>query len=549
MGLVNSIRIFTKRKFSKALARHRKNLVNHYSARAKQDRNMIFKFVSRSAKNSSSPSPADIPEDEWYAHYESEFSAPDPSIEQSYEAALDQFLSSHPDEDFIVSTRSVEDAICRLKWKGSSGIDEVSAIHLKHGGKLLVAHLSLLMQMIFSQGIVPASFCIGDLTPISKKGKSETQCTAFRPITVATSLCKLFELLFIQELEKVCYTPPHQFGFKRGTGCADALTVVANVLIDAESSGESLSLAGHDIRRAFDSLIHAAMLLKAGKRGLNLAVIRSLRNLYSRLRIRLKLPPDKGLTPIPRTRLVPVKKGARQGAVTSPDLFNNCVLDAQDQCPSSLILSSANLSLVCYADDILNLSRTLQRAIDIFEILEAEYLKVGLQFNSSKSEIVLFNWKTDFCVPTIALGSSSVQPVDHLIYLGLPIGSSIRHTRKLLLEQLKRRISASYASVVSCKLRFNRLLLASLYNAIALPHILYATPFWKLLTKTDQNIIRAMYFRFAKYLLRLPPWYRNSHVIENFKVADPDVAVARRIAKHNRKIHRNLHEWSHLLIQ
>ena len=103
-----------------------------------------------------------------------------------------------------MSTRSVEDAIQKLKWNCSSGIDQVSAIHLKYGGKFLTAHLSLLMQMIFSQGIVPSSFCIGDLTHISKKGKSEVPCISFRPITVATSLCKLLELLFIREPEKVC---------------------------------------------------------------------------------------------------------------------------------------------------------------------------------------------------------------------------------------------------------------------------------------------------------------------------------------------------------
>ena len=104
-------------------------------------------------------------------------------------------------------------------------------------------------------------------------------------------------------------------------------------------------MGGHDGRLALDSLIHAAMLLKAGKCGLNLAIIRSLRDLYSRLRKRLKLPPDKGKPPIPSRQLIPVKKGARQGAVTSPDLFNNYVLEAQDLCPPSLILSSVNLSL------------------------------------------------------------------------------------------------------------------------------------------------------------------------------------------------------------
>ena len=100
------------------------------------------------------------------------------------------------------------------------------------------------MQIIFTQSIVPSSFCIGDQTPISKKGISEVNCASFRPITVATSLCKLFKLLFIREHEKVFYNPLHQFGFERGTRCADALTAVANAQNDTQSCGASLFFWG-----------------------------------------------------------------------------------------------------------------------------------------------------------------------------------------------------------------------------------------------------------------------------------------------------------------
>jgi len=183
-------------------------------------------------------------------------------------------------------------------------------------------------------------------------------------------------------------------------------------------------------------------------------------------------------------------------------------------------------------DDFLDLSRTLQRVSDVFSILEAEYLKLGLDFNSSMSEIVLFNW---------------VQLVGYLAYLDLPLGSSIRHTRYLLVEDLTRCISASYASIMSCKFRFNLHLLASLFNAIDLPHILYISPFWKLLTITDQIKIRSIFFRFAKYLLHLPPWQSNSKIVLQFNIADPNIAVARVIAKHNKKVNVTAHEWYSVL--
>ena len=57
-------------------------------------------------------------------------------------------------------------------------------------------------------------------------------------------------------------------------------------------------------------------------------------------------------------------------------------------CPVGL-----NLSLVSYADDILNISRSIERIASIFEILTRGSADIGLDFNPEKSEIVFFNRK------------------------------------------------------------------------------------------------------------------------------------------------------------
>ena len=88
---------------------------------------------------------------------------------------------------------------------------------------------------------------------------------------------------------------------------------------------------------------------------------------------------------------VSVYKGTRQGAVTSPSLFNNNVLYAQSKCLSSCIEAATNVTLVCYADDVLNLSRSLQHIEEKFSILEGEYSQLELELNSKESEVLLFN--------------------------------------------------------------------------------------------------------------------------------------------------------------
>ena len=93
---MNDLRLSTKRLFSKALAFHREMLVDWNSARARHDRTLLFKFVSQSRNHAPSVHPSDIPDDEWYAHFESEFSFPDPHLQDQYDRDLDAFLASSP---------------------------------------------------------------------------------------------------------------------------------------------------------------------------------------------------------------------------------------------------------------------------------------------------------------------------------------------------------------------------------------------------------------------------------------------------------------------
>jgi len=168
---------------------------------------------------------------------------------------------------------------------------------------------------------------------------------------VATTFCKLFKLLFIDHLNAKCYVPPYQFGFQPRFGCAQALSAVANAFIDADASDETLVLAGHVARKAFDSLTHSAMLLHVAKHGVSPSYITALRDMYFRLKVCLILHPvskaDSSQVYSPAHDIfVNVEKATNQGVVSSPLVFNNGVLDRQLAVPTSLIFAGLDLSLV-----------------------------------------------------------------------------------------------------------------------------------------------------------------------------------------------------------
>ena len=444
---------------------------------------------------------------------------------------------------FTVSVLDVYNIIRKIKKPFSRGTDHVCAKHLLYGTPFLFSHLALLFQMVFTKGIVPASFSTGRLTPVPKKNKPLNECSSYRPITVATTFCKIFEKLIMPELVDKCYMPPHQFGFQKGIGCAHALTALSSVLIDADKSGEPLILGSHDVSRAFDSIIHAHILTELYKRGVSTCIIRALYDMYNHLTVIVNLPHG-----IITKITIPVRRGVRQGALTSPIVFNNCILDAQSQAVSSCILEGIDVSLIAYADDVFNPSRTVLAFEKNFSILSREYSKINLKFNAEKSEVVLFNWGP---VPegfNIDLNGVLVAPKLEMNYLGLPIGNSLKATKKLLIRHFQRRTSSAYGGIVSNKLRFNRQLLAKLYNSYALPNFLYLAPFWRTFSATESKQLRRIYYRYAKYLLSLPPpWASNSWANRKYGLIDPNAAIGRCIAAYNRGI--NGHPWCSILKQ
>ena len=187
-----------------------------------------------------------------------------------YQDNLDLLLSeASPSLGFVVTVSDVRAAIIKAKKKFSRGIDLNCGMHLAHGSQRVLEHLTLLYQMVFTCGLVPDSFYVGVVTPVLKKGKDPAECGSHRPITVAPVLCKIFELLFIDELFRVCESSDNKFGFKQSVSWEHVHHLICNELLQCYQTGERVIAASHDVRRAFDSGVHAQILSCALKSSLD----------------------------------------------------------------------------------------------------------------------------------------------------------------------------------------------------------------------------------------------------------------------------------------
>ena len=101
-------------------------------------------------------------------------------------------------------------------------------------------------------------------------------------------------------------------------------------------------LCALNVARAFDSCIFSHVLLEVLLKGTDAAVINSLRYMYRNLKTGIK----------DGSQLFPILKGGRQGALTSPVLFNNCVTSAQDKLDCTFILKEVDLLFVMLRVDL-----------------------------------------------------------------------------------------------------------------------------------------------------------------------------------------------------
>ena len=107
----------------------------------------------------------------------------------------------------------------KLENNKSSGLDSISAEHLKNASKKLVPLLSMCITGFLIHGFIPDSMIAVLLVPVIKdKTGKITSKDNNRPIALASVMYKVLEMILLARLEVFLLTKDNQFGFKKKHG-------------------------------------------------------------------------------------------------------------------------------------------------------------------------------------------------------------------------------------------------------------------------------------------------------------------------------------------
>ena len=471
-----------------------------------------WKQVINVAKFDSPPNADRIPNASWINHYNKIFNIMNYAVHSQFVSLCSYVLPAKIYQGHVppVSADRVIRCVKNLKSK-SCDIDGISVFHLHIDSKELIYHLQLLFQICLCTSLVPDSFLCGSVTSILKRGKDPTNCASYRPITVACSLSKVFEYVLLPEiLPNVDYVS-NQFGFKPNIGCQHAHRILTSFLIQAQKDGSEVHLCALDISKAFDSVCHSQLWYSLTQLGVNSSVICVLRFWYANSYVRLR----SGEIFFGN---IPIRSGLRQGGVLSPYLFNACLYPVLSRIFPSCFTGLTNLSYIAYADDLLLISRSKFTLAKSTQFVSKLLEKIGLVLNAEKCEYLVFNAKNPSS--DLSCSSFSVKLAPALRWLGISICSSISAIRASALADIKNKLKAGYAKIVPNRGRHSRKALAKLYSTYCDHSILFLSGLRPFFNNNDMQDIRVLYFRYCKYLLYLPRWYRNRKIIRMFNATD-----------------------------
>ena len=143
-----------------------------------------------------------------------------------------------------------------MKLKKSSGPDNLSAEHLRHGGHSVVIWLTEILNSIVDAEHVPPSLKLGITIPIYKGGgKDPLDTNSYRGITLNSAISKVLESLILDRLEPLFSEAgvphPNQSAYKKRVSCADAIFATQEIINRYLQEGSRVYMC---LQKAFDSV-------------------------------------------------------------------------------------------------------------------------------------------------------------------------------------------------------------------------------------------------------------------------------------------------------
>ena len=170
------------------------------------------------------------------------------------------------------SEGEVEDLLCSLKTKTSTGPDGISSHMLRNIWFSISSSLCSLLHHSLTSGCFPTEWKVSNVTPVFKSG-NKSSVSNYHPISLLSISSRLLECIvhrrLLHHLLDKDLLSPRQFGFRPGSSTQEALLTATHDWHRCLDRGLNSAALFLDMSKAFDRVPHSKLLSSLSSVGIS----------------------------------------------------------------------------------------------------------------------------------------------------------------------------------------------------------------------------------------------------------------------------------------
>lgn len=414
------------------------------------------------------------------------------------------------------SPGQVQKAIQTSKPRKAPGMDGITNSMLKHLPGRATAAITRLFNGILRSGHFPTAWKTGRIIMIPKQGKNILLPESYRPITLLSSLSKLFEKLLLGHLIPHITPRSEQYGFRSEHSTTLQLSRVLHHLTVAFNKKEHAVAVFLDMEKAFDKVWHQGLLFKLSTSPTPSQVVRVIASFLADRSFRVSV---EGFESSQR----PIRAGVPQGSCLSPVCYSRYTDDIPTTDEALLALYADDAAYVTSSYHVQYAATKMQRVLDL---LPPWLSKWRLSVNVAKTQAVVITRKTKLPAH-LSLQGQEILWARSAKYLGVTID------RKLSME---RHVKGVRASTIAARMQLRPVLQSELplrlklglYKTYIRPRLTYAAPAWYgLLAERLKEKLRSQQNQSLRSVVKAQRYVRNATIQRDLAIEDLDSFIGR----------------------
>ena len=326
--------------------------------------------------------------------------------------------------------REIENLLSQISNRTATGEDQIPASILKFLKGIGIEWLTELFNDILKGNQpLPIDWRDGRVSLLAKPNSTKGVLETYRPITVSTVLYRMFTKIIAARIsewiEKERILGEMQNGFRRDRRGEDNLFILTSAIEIARKQRKGLVTCFLDCTKAYDRISRDNLWQTLERLGMDARWIQLLKTLYTDNSVIVKVG-DVGSSRI-QTRI-----GLRQGCPLSPILFALFIAELETRlmetkCGFEVTVRAVDdsppqkIPAMLYADDMVLMGHTYDEMSVLLRVATDVGNEKGLQFNPSKSAIVIFNADRLGEPKEMVIQGQHIEVQDQYKYLGITL--------------------------------------------------------------------------------------------------------------------------------